>query len=62
MTHPDFSFLPFAFALNATLAASVKASLTPLFILAEHSRYRSAYIFPRLLAPRPNRQTMATIP
>jgi len=42
MTHDRFSFAPFALALSATRAASVKASLTPRFIFAEHSRYRSA--------------------
>lgn len=36
---------------SATLAASVKASLTPLFRIAEHSRYLNAPILLATLSP-----------
>jgi len=44
IVHFLLSFPPFGFTLNATLAASVNASFTPLFLIAEHSKYLSALI------------------
>lgn len=48
-TQPFFcgslSLAPLGLALRAHLAASENASLTPLFFLAEHSKYRKAPTF-----------------
>jgi len=44
VVHFPLSSPPFGFTLNATLAASVNASFTPLFLIAEHSKYLSALI------------------
>lgn len=42
--HFESLFSPANFTLSATLAASVKASLTPRFLIAEHSKYLRAPI------------------
>lgn len=42
--HFESLFSPASFTLRATLAASVKASLTPRFLIAEHSKYLRAPI------------------
>ena len=42
--HFESSFPPLGLTLNATLAASVNASLTPRLRMAEHSKYLKAFI------------------